>query len=470
MYSNKSAFGTFLLKFTALLGFLCITIISIAQERIIAGSVVSVEDSEGLPGVNVMLKNSTQGTVTDYKGTYSITVPADINTLVFSYIGYVSQEVEIGNQAVINVELSVNTVSLQEIVVTALGIEKDKSKVGFAIQDIDGADLIKAREPNPMNSLTGKVAGLTIAQSAELLGAPNIYLRGKRPLFVVDGVPIQSDTWNISPDDIDNITVLKGPNASALYGSRGQFGAVQITTKRGSKDKRGFSVDFNSSTMVDNGYLTIPKVQFEYGPGDHGRYAFADGKGGGLYDSDYDIWGPKFEGQLIPQYDGVVDPDNTYVTNFPNGATFEGNIIPTPWIARGANNLERYLQNGLLSTNNIAVTASGDKYDIRFSTSFTYQKGIVPNTQLNTNNFNISTGYDISPKFRFEAGMNYNKQYSDNFPDVVYGPNSMIYNIILWAGADWSMDDMRNYWQPGKEGLATKICRLYQVQQSLVYG
>ncbi len=453
MYRNKSTFGTVLLKFTALIGLLCMFSFTIAQDRNIQGTVVSVEDGEALPGVNVMLKNTTQGTVTDFNGKYSINVPADINTLVFSYIGYISQEAEIGNQAVVDVQLLINTMSLQEIVVTALGIEKDKAKVGYAIQDVEGADLIKAREPNPVNSLTGKIAGLTIAQSAELLGAPNIFLRGKRPLFVVDGVPIQSDTWNISPDDIDNITVLKGPNASALYGSRGQYGAIQITTKRGSKDKRGFSVDFNSSTMVDNGFLTIPKVQSEYGPGDHGRYAFADGKGGGLYDSDYDIWGPKFEGQLIPQYNGVVDPDNTYVTTYPNGATFEGNIIPTPWEARGVNNLENYLQNGLLSTNNIAVMASGEKYDIRFSTSFTYQKGSVPNTQLNSNNFNITTGYDISPKFRFEAGMNYNRQYSDNFPDVVYGPNSMIYNIIFWAGADWSMDDMRDYWQPGKEGL-----------------
>ena len=114
---------------------------------------------------------------------------------------------------------------------------------------------------------------------------------------------IRDSTWNISPDDIETITVLKGPNASALYGSRGQFGAIQITTKRGTKDSRGFSVEFNSSTMMENGFLTIPKVQDEYGPGDHGRYAFKDGKGGGLNDGDYDIWGPKFEGQLIPQYD-----------------------------------------------------------------------------------------------------------------------------------------------------------------------
>lgn len=148
-------------------------------------------------------------------------------------------------------------------------------------------------------------------------------------LYVVDGVPIQSDTWNISPDDIESITVLKGPNASALYGSRGQFGAIQITTKRGTKDKRGFSVDFNSSTMVENGFMTIPKVQHEYGPGDHGRYAFKDGRGGGLNDGDYDIWGPKFEGQLIPQYDSPVDP----VT---------GVRLGTPYVARGTNNLQRF--------------------------------------------------------------------------------------------------------------------------------
>lgn len=419
----------------------------------VSGTVVSGEDQSPIPGVNILVKGTSNGTISDATGGFSLTTNTANDVLVFSFVGFVTQEVAINGRTSINIVMPVDATQLTEVVVTALGIEKDKAKIGYATQEVKGDALVKARDPNPINNLAGKVAGLTIASSAELLGSPGIYLRGKQPLFVVDGVPIQSDTWNISADDVESYSVLKGPTASALYGSRGQYGAIVITTKRGSKDKRGFSVDFNSSFMVENGFIALPEVQDQYGPGDHGRYAFADGKGGGLYDSDYDIWGPKFNGQLIPQYDGVVDPNNTYVTTFPSGTTFTGNIIPTPWLARGEDNLQRFLRPGLISTNNIAVSTSGERYDIRFSTSYNYQQGMVPNTQLNSNNFNISAGVDLSPKVRFESSINYNRQYTDNFPDVNYGPNSLIYNMIIWGGADWSVDDMKNYWQKGKEGI-----------------
>jgi TonB-linked SusC/RagA family outer membrane protein len=419
----------------------------------VSGSVISGEDQSPIPGVNILVKGTTNGTISDAKGAYTLTVSSPNDVLVFSFVGFTTQEVVINGKTTLDVALTIDATQLSEVVVTALGIEKNKSQIGYALQDVKGDALVKARDPNPINNLTGKVAGLTIAGSSELLGAPGIYLRGREPLFVVDGVPIQSDTWNISADDIESYSVLKGPSASALYGSRGQYGAIVITTKKGTKDKRGISVDFNSSFLLENGFIAIPKVQDEYGPGDHGRYAFADGKGGGLYDSDYDIWGPKFEGQLIPQYDGIVDPNNDYTTTYPNGASFTGNIVPTPWTARGKDNVTRFLRPGIISTNNIAVSASGANYDIRFSTSYNYQQGMVPNTQLNTNNFNISAGVDLSPKVRFESNINYNRQYTDNIPDVNYGPNSMVYNMLIWGGADWSVDEMKNYWQKGKEGV-----------------
>lgn len=425
---------------------------AIAQSTV-SGKVLSGEDNSPIPGVNILVKGTSNGTITDADGNFSLSSVSSSDVLVFSFVGFTSQEVSINGRTSIEVVLVTDATQLSEVVVTALGIEKNKSQVGYAVQEVKGDMLVKARDPNPISNLTGKVAGLTVASSSELLGGPGIYLRGKQPLFVVDGVPIQSDTWNINADDIDSYSVLKGPTASALYGSRGQYGAIVITTKKGSKDKRGISVEFNSSLLFENGFIALPKVQDQYGPGDHGRYAFADGKGGGLYDSDYDIWGPPFEGQLIPQYDGVVDPDNDYTTTFPSGTSFTGNIVPTPWTARGKDNLTRFLRPGLVNTNNIAVATSGKNYDLRFSTSYNYQQGMVPNTQLNTNNFNVSAGIDFSPKVRFESNLNYNKQYTDNFPDVNYGPNSMIYNMIIWGGADWDVDDMKDYWQPGKEGI-----------------
>ena len=424
-----------------------------AQDTAVQGSVTATEDGNPLPGVSIIIKGTSRGTNTDADGKFKITAPAN-SKLVFSFVGYAPQEITVGNQTLMNVKMAQDFRQLNEVVVTALGIKKDIRRTGVSIQGIDASQTIKAREPNPIQGLVGKVAGLTIATTGELLRRPQVILRGNSDiLYVVDGVPINSDTWNISPDDIENYSVLKGASASALYGFRGKNGAILITTKRGSKDKRGFAVDFNSSTMFDQSFLTIPKVQDLYGPGDHGVYTFGDGKGGGLNDGDYDVWGPRFDGQLIPQYDSPIVEGQTFTTSFANGSTFKSNRQPTPWIARGTDNLKRYLETGVLSTNNIAVSASGDKFNARFSLSNTYQKGIVPNTKLNSTTFNTSFDYKFSKKLSFESNLQYNRQQSPNFPDVNYGPNSMIYNIILWAGADWSMDDMRDYWQPGKEGV-----------------
>jgi TonB-linked SusC/RagA family outer membrane protein len=349
--------------------------------------------------------------------------------------------------------LASDTKQLSEVVVTALGIEKDEAKLGYATQKVNGSDLVKAREPNPLNSMVGKVAGLTVGVSSELLGKPQLVLRGNTDLLiVVDGVPVVSDTWNIPPDDIDTYTVLKGPAAAALYGSRGQNGAIIITTKRGTKDHRGWVAEFNSSTMMDKGFISIPEVQEEYGPGEYNAYKFGNdiyGQQGGWNQNDYDVWGPRFNGQLISQYDSPVDPN----TGIRQG---------TPWIARGKDNLKRFIQTGVLSTNNIALSTSTDKYDLRVSYTQSYQKGIGPNTQLNISNFNITSGYNISPKLRMESNINYNRQYTDNFPDVNYGPNSMIYNIDIWAGADWDINDLKNYWQPGQVGVMQRNFEYYR--------
>ncbi|MDO8992343.1 MAG: SusC/RagA family TonB-linked outer membrane protein [Daejeonella sp.] len=404
--------------------------------------IVRDSNKQSLPGVSVKIKGASTGVVTDAEGSFVLRSDLKQGTLVFSYIGFLTQEVAIDGKLNYEISLIEDATALNEVVVTALGIKKDIRRLGVAIQTVDGASLVKAREPNAVNALVGKVAGLTIGNQPELLRRPNISLRGNRDvLFVVDGVPINSDTWNVSADDIESYSVLKGASAAALYGSRGKNGAILISTKKGSKDKRGFQVDFNSSNMLDNGFYAIPVTQDEYGPGDHGKYAFGDGRGGGLNDGDYDGgWGPKFEGQPIPQYDSPVDP----VTGVRKG---------TPWLARGKDNLKRFLDPGILSTNNISISSSGEKYNLRFSGSHIYQKGIVPNTKLNMTNFNITTDYAFSKKLKFESSLQYNRQYTPNIPDINYGPNSIIYNMTLWAGADWDVDDMKNYWQEGKEGI-----------------
>ena len=405
----------------------------------VKGKVTDATNSKPLEGVSITVKNSTYGTTTDAAGNFKLSALKG-EKINISYSGY-QQEVVTATDNFLSIILSPLVKQLDDVVVTALGVKKEKKTIGYSSQDVKGADLIKAREPNPINSLVGKVSGLTVGASAELLGNPQVLLRGGTiNLYVVDGIPINSDTWNISPDDIESYTVLKGPVASALYGYRGQNGAIIINTKKGTKDKRGYSVEFNSSTMVNKGFIALPKTQDLYGPGDHGQYKFVDGKGAGVNDNDYDIWGPRFDGQLIEQYDSPVDP-------------ITGIRSKTPWTARGKDNLKRFIQAGILSTNNLSVAASGEKYDLRFSVGQTYQRGLVPNTNLNTTNFNLASTLKFSKKLTLDANINFNKQYTENIPDVNYGPNSVIYNITIWGGADWNIDDMHNYWQPGKEGV-----------------
>jgi TonB-linked SusC/RagA family outer membrane protein len=416
--------------------FMLLTAGAFAQK--ITGKITAGDNGETLPGASLTVKGTNRGTVSDAQGMFSIDARQG-ETIVVNYVGYETVEVPVTGGTTLDISLN-ESAKIKEVVVTALGFKKEKARLGYAVQDVKGEDLTKAREPNAINSLTGKVAGLVVGSSPELLGAPNISLRGSNPIFVVDGVPVNSDTWNISADDIETYTVLKGPAAAALYGFRSKDGVIMITTKKGSKDKRGVSVEFNSSQMIEYGFNAIPKVQNEYGPGDHGRYAFVDGRGGGTNDGDYDIWGPRFEGQKVPQYDSPLDP-----------AT--GKRTGTPWIARGKDNLERFLRPGVLSNNNISVSTSTDKVDMRYSTTYNYQGGMVPNTQLNSANFNVYSGIKFSDKVKLEANLNYNRQFTDNIPDVNYGPNSMIYNITIWGGADWDVDQLKNYWQPGKEGV-----------------
>ena len=422
--------------------FLLTTISSFSQDKNISGKITS-SDGSGMPGVNILVKGTTIGTSSNAEGNYSINVPQNANTLIFSFIGFMTQEVAIGNQSNISIQLAEDTKQLGEVVVTALGIKKETRTIGYSAQDVKGEDLVKAREPNPINSLVGKIAGLTVGASTELLGKPTVILRGNTNLlYVVDGVPINSDTYNVSPDDIESYTVLKGPNASALYGSRGLNGAILITTKRG----KGLSIEFNSSTMFERGFLAIPKVQSEYGPGEYYTYSFGDKQlgQGGVNNGDYDIWGPRFEGQPIKQYDGPIGAD--------------GKRVPTPWVARGKDNLKNFIQTGIISTNNLAISAGNEKFDLRASLTHSYQKGINPNTKLNVTTLNLNSGINFTPKLRLETNLNVNRQYTPNYPDVQYGPNSLIYNIIIWGGADWNVNDFNpnkggSYWQPGQEGV-----------------
>jgi TonB-linked SusC/RagA family outer membrane protein len=425
--------------------FLCfVSLSTYAQERILSGKVTD-ESGEELIGVSLLIKGTSIGTITDIDGTYTLSIPQDLPNpvLTVSYIGFLPTERAIGNNSELNFTLEESMHGLNEVVVTAFGVSKDKASLGYSTQTIGGDRLIKAREPSPMNALAGRVAGLTVGPSTEMLAAPNILLRGNSDiLFVVDGVPINTDTWNINPDDIESITVLKGPNAAALYGFRGQNGAIQINTKRGSGKEKGFSLTLNSSTQVQSGFITRPRTQIEYGLGNSFRYAF----GNDPFDRDGSyrrapLWGPRFEGQPIPQWDSPVDPE----TGIRQG---------TPWLAKGINNFEDFTQAGILTSNNVALGFNDERSDFRLSFTNGYQTSIWPNTQLTTNNLNMSAGYNFTDKLRLEGNVNVNLQNAPNIPEVMYGPNSYMYTFAAYGSAHFDINDLRDYWaSPGIEGI-----------------
>ena len=306
------------LSLGVLLAICLLPLFSLAQ-KIIVGRVLSKADQTPVPGASVTLKGTRIGTSTAVDGSFGIKAKEG-DVLVISGVGIARTEQSVEGNA-LTIVVATDSRELNQVVVTATGIKKEAKRLGYALQTIDATNLTQAREPDPINSLKGQAAGLEININQEIGHPADVIMRGEnapqdRPLFVVDGVPFESDTYNLNADDIETFTVLKGPNAAALYGFQGKNGAVIITTKTGAKAKGKLLISVNSSNQINKGFIALPKYQDQYGAGDHGKYAFGGGGssassyfgsgevGDGVNDYDYDIWGPKFRGQLLPQYDG----------------------------------------------------------------------------------------------------------------------------------------------------------------------
>jgi TonB-linked SusC/RagA family outer membrane protein len=420
----------------------------VAEPITIRGKVL---DKEGQPmsGVSVNVKNRNIGTTTNSSGEFTLTVEKG-DQIVFSSVGHESQEFTVVDGRAISITLQSTEQTLDEVfVTTALGIKKERRKTTYAMQEVKGSAIEKAREPNVVSTLTGRIAGLSIQTKSTMYENPDIKLRGGRTLVVIDGVPAQTDFWNINPDDVDNINVLKGTAATALYGSLGINGAIMITTKKGKAGANGIEVTFNSSNQFQAGFLKLPEAQTTYGMGWNGEYAYKDGRGGGLYDDYGYVYGPKLNvpdpstpsGFVeLPQHNSPIDPNT-------------GEPVALPWITRSQSNLKKFLRNEFLTTNNISVAGKSDRGDYRISFTHFYQKGQVPNTQLNSSTLSMAGGLKVTDKFRIEATMSYNKQFSPNYPETGYGPDNLFYNILLWMGPEVDINDLRNYWVTGKENI-----------------
>ncbi len=435
----------------------------LAQTRVITGTVTSAVTGEGpIPGVTVLAKGTTIGALTDANGKYSITVPTSVTTLVFSYIGMKTKEIAIGGQAVIDAVLESDLVGLNEVVVTALGISREKKALGYSVQDLGGASIEKAKVSNIVNAFQGKLSGVQITNSdGGVASGVRVLIRGvnslsssgnNQPLFVVDGIPIDNTTTDagayggrdygnaasdINPADVENISVLKGASAAALYGSRAVNGVILITTKTGKSrmGKPGLGVTLEENVMFENP-LVIPKYQNLYGQGSSdgpglGQYSFSyvDGMGGGVNDNVDESWGPRLDGRLIPQFDSPYD-----------AAT--GVRTPTPWVAH-PDNVKSFFQTGMKTTTNVAITGARQGADFRLSLSNQKIKGILPNTDLTKNSISLNGSLAVNDRISIGGSVNYISNNSDNIAENGYNGGNPMQSLSQWFGRQVNMQSLK---------------------------
>lgn len=443
------------LLFCLVFSFLWVGISYSQDSRTLEGTVL---DSQGfsLPGASVQIKGSAYGVATDFDGNFSITVK-DSDVLVVSFIGFITKEIPVENSSLLTITLQVEASSLDEVVITALGISKAEKSIGYATQEVDVNKIKEVATPNVGSLLSGQVAGLQVSNPPGLMQAPSFSLRGKTPLVVIDGIAVSTDFFDVSPEDIANINVLKGTSASVLYGSRGRNGAILITTKNAKEP--GTTVTFSQNLMVSAGFTVYPKTQTQYGNGSNGQYEFWDGKDGGISDGDM-IWGPKFvPGLLVSQWNSPIRDKQTG-EQIPWYGSVESTIyndrsryerVPIPWEYH--DNLKEFMQTGIISRTNFSVSNKTDKGSYRIGGEFNYNKDRVPNTSMYRGNLNFKSTSLLSDKLSFDTKFSYGKIHAPNVPNYGYNPSGHMYTILIWMGNDVNGRDLKNnLWVPGMEG------------------
>ncbi|MEJ0057763.1 MAG: SusC/RagA family TonB-linked outer membrane protein [Bacteroidota bacterium] len=410
---------------------------------------VTDENGAGFPGVNVLVKGTSTGTSTDVNGKYSLLVEDENTTLVFSFIGYATQEVSVGARTVVDVTLVPDVKALEEVVVTALGIERSTKGLGYATSKISSDELSINRTPNLMNSLSGKIAGVSISGlGTGPAGTSKIRIRGQtsingqnNPLIVVNGVPVDNTNFgtnpvgsgtnsdgslavrgggntsdggdsfaSFNPDDVESMTVLKGAAASALYGSRANNGVIMITTKSKGTNK-GLGVTYNMN-FTDETPLDYTKYQYEYGQGEFGVRPTMPNPNTGQWS-----FGEKFQ------------PGMTQVLF--NGLGSNANIPYVP--QRGI--INQFYRHGQNLTNTISLSTNGEKGGMNLSISNSNSTGIVPNNSFDRKTINLGFAYDLSEKFSFRGNINYSNEYNKNPPNIANQDNSIPTAIMSMANS-----------------------------------
>jgi TonB-linked SusC/RagA family outer membrane protein len=431
-------------------------------EVTVTGKVTAADDGSPLPGVNVYVKGTQVGTITDSEGVYSLTTDEDNGILVFSYIGYATQEVSIGGRTSINVVLQPSLESLDEVVVTALGIKREEKSLGYSVGKVNGDDLTRVAQENVLNGLSGRIPGVTISSVGSTGSSVSMVIRGassltsdNQPLFVVDGVPVANTLNNVTeigrdnkvdygnaisnlnPEDIETISVLKGPSAAALYGSRAGNGVVLITTKGAKSNKLTVSLTSNTVFDVPYKYLDMHS-KFATGilpftpdnnPYPGGILQIDEASAGGV--------GPELDkGYNAIQWNSPLDEN--------------GDPIPTPLVSH-RDNMKNFVQTGITTTNGISIAKAGEQVSYRLSYNNMTNRGIVPNSDLHRNSLNLNTSFKASEKITVSTNLDFSRNNSDNRPSGNRGTNPLQWAYAVSPHID--IRDLRNYWVPGEEGL-----------------
>lgn len=489
----KVNFKNFL--FTLLL--FLVTLPIMAQNKEVQGTVFQSDGKTGIIGASVFVKGTTNGTITGADGRYKIKISGDAPVLVFQFLGYQKQEIPVKNQSLINVVLKEDAIELQGVIVTALGLTRKEKSLGYAISKVDNEDLTRAASRNWLNGMSGKVAGLSMTgASSGPIGSVRVSLRGDRSLkygsnealFVVDGVPIRSGTTattssssytnsgsdfpvdfgngasDLNPDDIESVSVLKGPAAAALYGSLASNGAIVITTKSGRKDK-GIGVTINSSVVIEQaGYW--PNFQTQYGSGsdmglnEYNFWTLTSAQTGSDVNPDRNLsryaWGEKFDAnKLRYQYEGK------------NWET--GQITRTPFVYQD-DWYKGIFRDGVTYNNSVAISGSNGKgQNVRFSMTDTKNDWILPNTGFKKQAFALSFEAPVNKSIKFNSKVNYFKTNSDNMPMSGYHQTTVMYDLA-WGYNSNSMKDWKNEYFQGRFNALNRNATISENGNSLVFA
>jgi TonB-linked SusC/RagA family outer membrane protein len=466
------------MKYSSMWILLLLTSISFSQIKI-SGAITDKNTGIRIPDVSIS-SSKENGTTSDMDGNYSIEVLDQNQILTFSYLGYKTQKIKVENQTSINIQLEEIETNLDEIIVTALGINRKTKELGYAVQELKAKDVTEIKTANFLDNLAGKLAGVVISQGATGVGSSSkITIRGEasfsnnNPLFVVDGTPINNNTvfnftneaaagfqeidfgngaMEVNPDDIQSITVLKGPSAAALYGTRASNGVIVIKTKDGSK-KKGLGISINSSITFDSAFR-LPDFQNEFGQGNSGNFEYVDGLGAGVNDVITYSWGPRLDaGNLIPQFNSQVTLPNGTVIRGGDTSLYSGIPITPTLFQSNPDNLKDFYQTGITTINNIAINNAFERGSYRLSFTNLDSESIIPGVNLDRKTVALKLNFHPTEKTKITSTINYINSSSDNRPSSGYGSENVNYSLVAWGPRSLNIDSLRDYWQPGLEGV-----------------